>query len=49
MKDIRISIRLTSEEHEKFRIIAIKKHTTCQQLLQSYVQELISKEEKNND
>lgn len=49
MKDIRISIRLSKEEHEKFKILAIKKKESMQKLLVKYVQKEIKKEEKTNE
>lgn len=45
MKDIRISIRLTKEEHIKFKTIAIKKQLSMQDLLKKYVLKEIKKEE----
>ena len=48
MKDPRISIRLTEQEHEILKIIAAKKHKKIQQILIEYIHELI-KEEGNNE
>lgn len=45
MKDIRVSIRLTEDEHKKFKIIAMKKNKKMQDLLSAYVREEIKKEE----
>lgn len=45
VKDIRISIRLTKEEHIKFKTIAIKKQLSMQDLLKKYVLMEIQKEE----
>ncbi len=45
MKDIRISIRLTKEEHIKFKTIAIRKQLSMQDLLKEYVLKEIKKEE----
>jgi len=45
MKDIRVSIRLTKEEHTKFKTIAIKKQLSMQDLLKKYVLREIKKEE----
>jgi len=50
MKDIRISIRLTKDEHIKFKTIAIKKQVSMQDLLKKYVLQEIKKEEaKRNE
>lgn len=50
MKDIRISIRLSKEEHIKFKTIAIKKQMSMQDLLKEYVLKEIKKEEvKSNE
>lgn len=49
MEDIRISIRLTKEEHKKFKIIAIKKGITMQELLKDYVKKEIKKEGELNE
>ncbi len=38
MKDIRVSIRLTEEEHLKLKLIAIKKKTTIQSLLHNFIE-----------
>lgn len=46
MKDIRISIRLTKEEHKKFKMIAIKQNKKMQDLLSAYVRKEIFKNEK---
>lgn len=45
MRDIRISIRLTKEEHIKFKMIAIKRQMPMQDLLKEYVLQEIKKEE----
>jgi hypothetical protein len=49
MKDIRISIRLTEEEHKKFKMIAIKQNKKMQDLLSSYVRNEILKNEKEQN
>lgn len=49
MKDIRISIRLTKEEHIKFKTLTIKKNKSMQELLIEYVKTEIEKEEKANE
>lgn len=43
MKDIRISVRLSSEEHEKLKILVIKKKTTINDFLLNYIREEVSK------
>ncbi|MDD3232219.1 MAG: hypothetical protein PHO06_02570 [Clostridia bacterium] len=48
MKDPRISIRLTEQEHEKLKIVAAKKHTKIQQIMLEYIHELI-KEDVNDE
>ena len=48
MKDIRISIRLSSEEHKAFKIAAIKKGISMQELLLIYVRKEIEKEKSEN-
>lgn len=47
MKDIRISIRLTEQEHEALKIIAAKKHKKIQQLMLEYINELIKENSTN--
>jgi hypothetical protein len=49
MEDIRISIRLTKEEHMKFKLIAVKQQLSMQELLKQYVLKEIKKEDKNNE
>lgn len=49
MEDIRISIRLTQKEHIKFKMLAVKKQKSMQELLKEYVKKEIEKEEKNNE
>lgn len=44
MKDPRISVRLSKEEHELLKIVAAKKHTKIQQLMMDYIHELIKEE-----
>lgn len=48
MKEPRVSIRLSEEDHIKFKIIATKKKKTMQGLLFEYVKKLI-KEDKDNE
>ena len=45
MKDVRISIRLTEEEHRKFKMIAFKKNKKMQDILSSYIKQIIKKNE----
>ena len=47
MKDIRISIRLTEEEHEAFKILAIKRKKQMQKILVDFVRSEIEKEKQN--
>ncbi len=49
MEDIRISIRLTEEEHKRLKILAIEKNTNIQEMIHKIVTELLEKEknEKN--
>ena len=48
MKDPRISIRLTEQEHEILKIVEAKKHKKIQQIIIYYTHKLIN-EEKNNE
>lgn len=41
MEDIRISIRLTAEEHEKFKLYAVKKKQSMNQILVDFVKEVV--------
>lgn len=43
MKDLRISIRLSEEEHCKFKILAAKRKKSMQELLISYVKKELKK------
>lgn len=47
MKDPRISIRLTEQEHETLKIIAAKKHKKIQELMIEYIYMLIKEEVQN--
>lgn len=47
MKDIRISIRLTEDEHYLFKILAVKKKKSMQELLKEYIKRDIEKEKKD--
>lgn len=49
MKDIRVSIRLSEEEHTKLKIIAIKKRKSMQNIILEYIREEIKREDKNNE
>jgi len=49
MKDIRISIRLSEQEHETLKIIAIKKKQSIQQLMLEYISNLINRETNPNE
>lgn len=48
MKDIRISIRLTEEEHTKLKIIAVKKKQSMQNIILEYVRKEIEEEDNKN-
>lgn len=43
MKDIRITIRLTQEEHEKFKLYAVKQKQPMNQIIVDYIREIIEK------
>lgn len=47
MEDIRISIRLSEQEHESLKIIAAKKHKKIQQLMIEYIHQLIKEDLQN--
>lgn len=48
MKDIRISIRLSEEEHTGLKIIAAKKKQSMQNIILDYIRKEIKKEDKKN-
>lgn len=48
MKDVRISIRLSEDEHKKFKIIALQQNKKMQDLLSAYVRSEILKNEKES-
>ncbi len=48
MKDIRISIRLTEEEHTKLKIIAVKKKQSMQNIILEYIRKEIEEEDNKN-
>lgn len=51
MKDIRISIRLTEEQHKKIKIISIKRSISMQDMMSEYIKKIIEEndDEKGND
>lgn len=51
MKDIRISIRLTEEQHKKIKIISIKRSISMQDMMSEYIKKIIEEndDEKEND
>lgn len=44
MKDIRVSIRLTEDEHLKLKILAIKNKTSIQNILHNFVKNELQKD-----
>lgn len=46
MQDIRISVRLTKEQHEQLKILVIKKNTSINQFLLDYIKEELKNEQK---
>lgn len=48
MKDIRITVRLTAEEHELLKILVIRKKTTINDFLLEYIRKEVSSDEKNS-
>lgn len=46
MKDVRISVRLTPEQHEQLKILVIKKKTTINDFLLQYIKEEVAKNEQ---
>ena len=49
MKDPRISIRLTEQEHEKLKIVAAKKHRKIQELMIEYIYKLIKEDTQSEE
>ncbi len=49
MKDIRISIRLSEEEHMKLKIIAARRKQSMQNIVLGYIRKEITKEERKNE
>ena len=47
MKDIRISIRLSENEHTKLKLLAVKQKKSIQDIMLEYIKNLI-KESKND-
>ena len=45
MKDVRISVRLTPEEHEQLKILVIKKKTTINEFLLQYIRKEVAQNE----
>ena len=45
MEDLRVSVRLTKELHEKLKILSVKKRTTMNKLLVDCVEKLVSEED----
>ena len=48
MKDIRISIRLSEDEHTQLKIIAAKKKQSMQNMILEYIRKEIKKENKKD-
>ena len=48
MQDIRISVRLTKEDHEQLKILVIKRKTNINQFLLNYIKEEIKNEQKKD-
>lgn len=48
MKDIRISVRLTPEEHEQLKILVIKKKMSINDFLLQYIREEVAKNAEEN-
>lgn len=49
MEDVRVSVRLTKEMHEKLKILAIKRNTNMNKLLVDYITNLVEEDDKNNE
>ena len=47
MKDTRISVRLTKEQHEQLKILVIKKNTNINSFLLEYIIKELEKENSN--
>lgn len=48
MKDVRITVRMTPEEHEMLKILVIKKKMTINEFLLQFIREEIVKNEREN-
>jgi hypothetical protein len=46
MQDVRVSVRMTKEEHEQLKILVIKKNTTINQFLLDYIKEELKNEQQ---
>lgn len=49
MKDIRISIRISEEEHYRLKLLAIKKKKSIQSIMYDCICKEIAKEEKDTN
>ena len=49
MEDVRVSVRLSKEMHEKLKILAIKRKTNMNKLLVDYIIKLVEEDEKKNE
>lgn len=49
MEDVRVSVRLSKEMHEKLKILAIKRKTNMNKLLVDYITKLVEEDEKQNE
>lgn len=47
MRDTRINVRLSVEQHEKLKILVIKKKTTINKFILDYIEKEIKKDEVN--
>lgn len=48
MQDLRISVRLTKEQHEKLKILVIKRNTTINKFLLDYITQEIDESDETN-
>lgn len=49
MEDVRVSVRLTKELHEKLKILAIKRNTNMNKLLVDYIVKLVEEDEQDGE
>ena len=49
MEDVRVSVRLSKEMHEKLKILTIKRNTNMNKLLVDYIIKLVEEDEKENE